>query len=297
MRHNVTCGLFAVLLVAVGCGGGSAATPAPGSGGSGGGTASGSGGSSGTGGSGSGGTQGGTGGGSVGSGGSAGSGSGGADVPDASPGTGGAGEAGAPEVGGGTGGTDGGPAGSFNCTLVLGAGQTLQWYNGGGFQAAVGDTKWEIKATDNTFTEAWAMAGNAFWNLATQSPCATNPTMPDRVVLIVYSHTLTAQADWQTQIGMATTNIKTKYPSAKSIELLSFARGPNNMMCGTSPYTATTAAQDTAMQAVADASAGMVKVGPKYFVPSCASFATANNTNLNAAGAMAIAQMLSAVYK
>ena len=96
---------------------------------------------------------------------------------------------------------------------------------------------------------------------------------------------------------MVMTNIKTKYPSAKAIELLSFARGPGNMMCGTSPYTMTTMAQDMAMQAVADKSAGMVKVGPKYFVPSCAAFMTANNTNLTAAGGMAVAQMLEAVYK
>jgi hypothetical protein len=198
---------------------------------------------------------------------------------------------------GGTPGTDTPPAGDFNCTLILGAGQTLQWFNGGGFQAAVGDAKWELKATDNTFAETWANAGSGNWNLATQSPCATNPMMPDRVILIVYSHSLTAAADWETQIGMATANIKTKYPSAKAIDLLSFARGPGNMMCGTSPYTATTAAQDQAMQAVADKSGGMIKVGPKYFVPSCASFATANNTNLNAAGAMAVAQMLAAVYK
>jgi hypothetical protein len=198
---------------------------------------------------------------------------------------------------GGAMGTDGGGGGNFTCTLILGAGQTLQWYNGGGFEAAVGNAKWEIKATDNTFTETWANAGNAFWNLATQSPCATAPTMPDRVLLIVYSHTLTAQADWETQLGMVMTNIKTKYPSAQRIELLSFARGPGNMMCGTAAASTTSAAQDMAMQAVADRSAGMVKVGPKYFVPTCAAFATANNTNLTTAGAMAIAQMLSAVYK
>ncbi|HET6280577.1 MAG TPA: hypothetical protein VFH73_06415 [Polyangia bacterium] len=297
MRISVACGLFALLLVAAGCsdsGGGATPTGTGGAGGSNAGSGGSGGSSAGTGGSssGSGGSQSGTGGSGgvdpTGSGGSAGVDAGGSvDVP---------GEAGG-GTGGGAGGTDGGAPGNFSCTLILGAGQTLQWYNGGGFEAAVGTAKWEIKATDNTFTEVWANAGGSPWSLATASACTTNATTPDRVVLIVYSHTLTAQMEWETQIGMAVTNIKTKYPSAKAIELLSFARGPNNMMCGTSPYTATTAAQDMAMQAVADKSAGMVKVGPKYFVPTCAAFAMAANTNLTPAGAMAVAQMLVAAYK
>lgn len=300
MRLHAAYGLLTLFFVAAaGCGGGDA-TPMTGSGGSGGGSGGsggGSGGSSGTGGAGTGGSQSGTGGsgGMQASGGS--SGSGGTAGVDAavSPDSGG-GNAGT-DAAGGAAGTDGGAPQTFNCTLILGAGQTLQWFNGGGFQATVGDARWEIRATDNTFTEAWANPNNGFWNVAVQSPCTANPAMPDRVVLIVYSRTLTTQADWEAQIGMVMTNIKTKYPSVQKIELLTFARGPDNMMCGTAVASTVSAAQDQAMQAVAERSAGMIKVGPKYFVPTCAAFAVANNTNLTTAGAMAVAQMLSAVYR
>jgi hypothetical protein len=92
-------------------------------------------------------------------------------------------------------------------------------------------------------------------------------------------------------------NIKTKFPSVKRIELLSMVRGPGNTMCGTAVATAVSAAQDQAAQAVADASAGMIKVGKPYFARTCADFATANNTNLTTTGAAAIGQMVAASYK
>jgi len=201
------------------------------------------------------------------------------------------------DAGGGALGTDGGTPQNFTCSLILGAGQTTQWYNGGGFESAVGTAKWEMKATDNTFTEAWADAASNFWGLTTQSPCAANATMPDRVLLIVYSKTITSEADWETQINKVMANIKAKFSSVKQIELLTMARGPGNTMCGTAVATQISPAQDQAMKAVADGSAGMIRVGPQYFAPTCAAFATSNNTNLTSAGATAVAQMLAAVYK
>ncbi|HEY2731297.1 MAG TPA: hypothetical protein VGK52_15245, partial [Polyangia bacterium] len=106
-------------------------------------------------------------------------GSGGAAGMDASGSAGSGGEtAGAvgTDAGGGAPGTDGGAPQNFTCSLILGAGQTTQWYNGGGFESAVGSAKWEIKATDNTFTEAWADSASNFWGLTTQSRCAANAT-------------------------------------------------------------------------------------------------------------------------
>src|SRR5579863_4734531 len=185
---------------------------------------------------------------------------------------------------------------TFNCTLIIGAGQTLQWFNGG-FESAVGTAKWEIKATDNTYTEAWANPASPFWNLAVQSPCRTDATTPDRVLFIVYSKTITAEADWETQINKAMANLKTKFPSVTRIDLLSMVRGPADKMCGTAVATTVSAAQDQAAQAVADASAGMIKVGPQYFAVSCSAFATSDNTNLTPAGAMAVGEMVAAFYK
>jgi len=301
MWTGVRSGLSALCLMVIGCAQSPGTRGTSGPGGSGGSAVSGSGGSavSGSGGSavaGGGGTTGDVagGGGSAGATGGAGgttaSGTGGTAVTDAAP----------PEdsADGGASGRDAGPTmpQSFTCSLIMGAGQTLQWFNGG-FESAVGTAKWEIKATDNTYTEAWANPANAFWNLAVLSPCATNATMPDRVLFVVYSKTITAEADWETQINKVMANIKTKFPSVKQIDLLSMVRGPEDKICGTAVATVVSAAQDQAAQAVADSSGGMIKVGPQYFAPTCAAFATTNNTNLTPAGAAAVAQMLSAAYK
>ncbi|HEX3694068.1 MAG TPA: hypothetical protein VH374_01665 [Polyangia bacterium] len=198
----------------------------------------------------------------------------------------------------GAGGNDAGQivAEDFTCTLILGTGQSLQWFNGG-FETAVGSAKWEIKATDNTYTEAWAVPTSAFWNVQVQSPCTSNATTPDRVLFIVYSKTLTAEADWETQINKVMANIKTKFPSVKKIDLLTMVRGPDDKMCGTAVATVVSPAQDQAMKSVADASAGMITVGPQYFAPTCGAFSDQGNTNLTSAGAAAVGQMLAATYK
>jgi hypothetical protein len=255
----------------------------------------------------------GSGSGGSGSGGTTGGGAGGSDTVDAggtggaAPGTGGMiapGSGGAvmdASVGDGAGGdavgADAGGSQSFSCTLILGAGQAVQWYGGGGFEAAVGTDKWEIQGNDIAYAESWANARNLVWSLPLQSPCATNSMMPDRVLLTAYGRTTNSQADWEAQLGMVVTNIKAKYPGVRRIELLSLARGPGNTMCGTVPASSTSAAQDMAMQVVADGSAGMIKVGPQYFVPSCAAFSTTSTTSLTVAGAMAVAQMLAPAYK
>lgn len=285
LRASLCAGLGALCLLAIGCGqsSGTNPPPLPDAGGSGGSAAGGSGGSTNLG-------SGGSPGGSGGAGGTTISGSGGDAVVDAMP----SGDASTDEASG----SDAGPTEpqDFTCSLILGAGQTLQWYNAG-FEPAVGSAKWEIKATDNTYTEAWAMPNSAFWNVTVQSPCTTSATAPDRVLFIVYSKALAAQADWEAQLNKAMANIKSKYPSVKRIDLLSMVRGPDNKMCGTAVATQVSAEQDMAMKAVADASAGMIKVGPEYFAPSCAAFATTNNTNLTPAGAMAVGQMVAASYK
>ena len=187
---------------------------------------------------------------------------------------------------------------NFTCTLVLGAYQTSEWFDGG-FRSAVGATRWEIKWEHNTFTELWADPTNAFWSIATEPPpCATNATAPDRVIFVVYSKTLTAQADWETAITKVVGIIEAKYPSAKQIQLLGMARAPNNQPCpGNSDVAIVVRPEEqAAMQAVADKSGGLVQVGPAYFVPDCASF-LANNTNLTPAAASAVATTMAPLYK
>jgi hypothetical protein len=189
---------------------------------------------------------------------------------------------------------------NFTCTLVLGAFQTSQWYDAG-FEKAVGTERWEIKSAHNNWTEKWADPGNAIWNLPTVSPCATNPTKPDRVLLIVYKDMFSPPippAVWEPEITKDVQNIKTKYPSVRRIELLTLARAPNNQPCpgNTSRNIVISPDIENAIQAVADKSGGLVAVGPKYYVPDCSMFLMNITTLTDNAGAL-VAPMLVDYYK
>ncbi len=203
-------------------------------------------------------------------------------------------------------GSDGGgdgagpPAGNFTCTLVLGAFQTSQWYDGG-FETAVGTERWEIKSAHNNWTEKWADANNAIWNLPTQSPCATGATLPDRVILTVYKDFFApapAPSVWEPEITKDVANIKTHYPSVKQIHLITLARGPDNMLCpGNMSRNISVAPEiDAAIQAVSDKSGGLVWPGPKYYVPDCSMFMANTTTLIDGAGAK-VAPQLIAYYK
>jgi hypothetical protein len=190
------------------------------------------------------------------------------------------------------------PPQAFSCTLLLAPFQTSQWFLGG-FQAAVGASKWEIKWAHNAYTENWANPSDGFWGTATMAPaCSMNATMPDRVFFTVYSKTITGEAAWETAVTKVVDNIKAKYPSAKQIVLIGMARAPNNQPCPGNNDVAlvVTSEEEQAMKAVADKSAGLVTVGPPYGVTSCAYFVT-NNTNLQGNGPKECADTLIPFYK
>ncbi|HEY2899718.1 MAG TPA: hypothetical protein VGL59_04005, partial [Polyangia bacterium] len=192
------------------------------------------------------------------------------------------------------------PAQNFTCTLVLGAFQTSQWYDAG-FEAAVGTARWEIKSAHNNWTEKWADPKNPIWNLPTQSPCTTGASTPDRVLLIVYKDMFSPPippAEWEPEITEDVANIKTKYPSVRQIELLTLVRAPNNQPCpgNTSRNIAIAPEIDAAIQSVTDKSGGLVKVGPKYYVPDCKLFLM-NITTLTDNGGALVAPQLIDYYK
>ncbi len=192
------------------------------------------------------------------------------------------------------------PAQHFVCTLILGAFQTSQWFYGG-FSAGVETARWEIKSAHNNWTEKWADPQNAIWNLPITSPCATGAATPDRVLLIVYKNMFgppIPPAVWEPEITKDVENIKTKYPSARRIELLTEVRAPNNQPCpGNSSRNIVIAPEiDAAIQSVADKSGGLVQVGPKYYVPDCSLFMT-NITTLVDGGGARVAPQLVDYYK
>ncbi|HEV3189340.1 MAG TPA: hypothetical protein VGY54_02525 [Polyangiaceae bacterium] len=192
------------------------------------------------------------------------------------------------------------PAQHFICTLILGAFQTSQWFYGG-FSAGVETARWEIKSAHNNWTEKWADPQNAIWNLPTTSPCATGAATPDRVLLIVYKNMFGPPIPptvWEPEITKDVQNIKTKYPSARRIELLTEVRAPNNQPCpGNSSRNIVIAPEiDAAIQSVADKSGGLIQVGPKYYVPDCSLFMT-NITTLVDGGGAKVAPQLVEYYK
>jgi hypothetical protein len=237
-------------------------------------------------------------GGSTGVGGSAGAGAG---VGGGSSDGGGAGQDGATDSQDGSGGT-GPSAGPFTCNLVLGLFTTSQWFNGtepGGAtktflqQPGIDATKWEAKLQKYSYVDKWADPANALWSLKTANPCATNTTTPDRVLFVIFSpDTKQDQPTIQGLIEKVMTNIQTKYPSAKEIDILTMGRAPGNMMCpnNNDRDTVIGAYEDAALQAVADGSNGLIKVGPKYYVPDCNnSYIFANDTDYTTTAANAIA--------
>jgi hypothetical protein len=188
------------------------------------------------------------------------------------------------------------PAQNFTCTLVLGAFQTSQWYDGG-FETAVGTEHWEIKAAHNLWTERWANLNDSAWNIPTVSPCTTGATTPDRVLFVVYKNFMVpavAPAVWEPEVTKDVENIKVKYPSAKQIELLTLARGPNNQLCpgNTSRNISIAPEIDAAIESIAAKSGGMVKAGPKYYVPDCSMFEGNTTTLLPGVGAKVAPQLI-----
>jgi hypothetical protein len=232
------------------------------------------------------------------------------------------GSAGSANAGASQGGSGGSvtSAGPFTCNLVLGLFTTSQWFNGtnpGGasktfLQDGVDATKWEGKMQKYSYIEKWADPANAIWAIPTANPCAANGTTPDRVIFVGFSPGIPAdqdydkykaqgadQAGWTTLLNSVIANIRMKYPSAKEIDILTMGRAPGNMLCSNNSDTDTIIApyEDAAYKAVADASNGLVVVGPQYFIPDCAtSYIFANDSDYTTTGSNSLAMQVATYY-
>ncbi len=206
----------------------------------------------------------------------------------------------------------GGSAGSvsmapFSCTLVLGLFTTSQWFNGtnpGGasktfLQDGVDATKWEGKMQKYSYAEKWADPKNALWDLPTQNPCAMSSTTPDRALFVGFSPMTKDQPGWEKLLNAVIANIQAKYPSVKAIDIVTMGRAPNNVLCSNNNDVDTVIApyEDAAFDAVAAASNGLVKVGPKYYVPDCAtSYIFANDSDYTTTASDYLATELATYY-
>jgi len=186
---------------------------------------------------------------------------------------------------------------------------TSQWFNGtnpGGAsktflqQDGIDPKKWQAKLQKYSYAEKWADPANGVWSITTANTCAASSASPDRALFVFFSpDTKHDQPTAQALTMKVIANIQTKYPSVKEIDLLTMGRAPNNMMCpnNSDPSTVIGAYLDDAFQAIAGASNGLIKVGPKYFVPDCNnSYIFANDTDYTTTAANAIAIQVAQYY-
>ncbi|HVR61855.1 MAG TPA: hypothetical protein VMU50_08140 [Polyangia bacterium] len=197
-----------------------------------------------------------------------------------------------PDAGGGSAPAAGGP---FQCSEMIGLWVMSQWW--GAFEKGVDTAAWQYIFVHHGYLEGWADPANAYWKTAVISPCGQNSATPDRVIFLPFSLTLNTGEAWQTNISKVVDNIKMKFPGVKRIELISTIRNPMNQPCANDkdPNIVVPQYVDDAIKAVADASGGLVTVGPKIEVGACSWWG--GGTDLTGAGNTGVGQLYAAYYK
>jgi hypothetical protein len=194
--------------------------------------------------------------------------------------------------GGGAGGGGALPMGPFTCTMFLGLLTTNEWYSQG-FEEGVDGTKYELKYHHYAYVRTWGDPNSPFWGETgnsfdldqgsqIQSPCAMNPTAPDRMVFAALDWEMETKEEWKAALEMALGTFKGKYPSLKRIDIMTLIRCPDNSMCNANadygPGANMNAGrqdcyipdyQDAAIAEVAAAHPDFVAVGPKVEAIAC----------------------------
>jgi hypothetical protein len=211
-------------------------------------------------------------------------------------GSGAAGAVGAAGGGGTSGGSDAGVTSrAFVCTELVGLWVASQWWDT--FEKGVNGDQWEFMFQHHGYLEMFADPTSPYWNNAVSSKCTMDAATPDRIVFLPFSLSLNTMDEWVTNLTMVVQTIKGKFPSVERIELMTTLRSPGNMPCAndTDPNTVVAPYVDAAIQMVADASGGLVTVGPKIELTSCSWWA--GGTDLTGAGNTGAGQLLAAYYQ
>jgi hypothetical protein len=206
------------------------------------------------------------------------------------------GAAGAVGGGGTSGGSDAGVTPrAFVCTELVGLWVASQWWDS--FEKGVNGDQWEFMFQHHGYLEMFADPASPYWNNAVSSKCTMGAATPDRIVFLPFSLSLNTMDEWMTNLTMVVQTIKGKFPSVQRVELMTTLRSPGNMPCAndTDPNTVVAPYVDAAIQMVADASGGLVTVGPKIELASCSWWA--GGTDLTGAGNTGAGQLLAAYYQ
>jgi len=205
--------------------------------------------------------------------------------------SGGGGGAGGSNTGGDGAGGNGGGAGSsgaggspdvpnppksedFVCSWILGITTTGEWYKAG-FEKVVDDARWQLTAVEMGHLEKWADPQHEIWQSPVQSACTNGSKTPDRIVLNATKYEWTTVEEFLPAYVAVVNNIKTKYPSVKRIDLMTYGRAPGNMECvgaNRPSYSYIKAAQDDAAAMLPGMFPGFVFVAPKWEHKACSDF-------------------------
>jgi hypothetical protein len=155
----------------------------------------------------------------------------------------------------------------YRCTAVLGLAVTSEWYRAG-FENLVEDERWQAITKPHTFVDNWGDPEHAVWKELPQSPCAERWTDPDRVLFFAANYKFTTEEEWDRALDAAVRTLRTKYPGARRIELLSMVRTPGNVSCG-SEKGIVGPLVDAAITRASARSSELVAAGPRFEVRTC----------------------------
>jgi hypothetical protein len=168
---------------------------------------------------------------------------------------------------------DGSAGATYVCSLILGIATTNEWF--GGFEKVVDNARWELKFQDSAHIEKWADPANAVWSLPITSPCAQNADEPDRVVFMGVNYDYATVDLFLPKYVAVLNNIKTKYPTVKRVDVMTYTRAPGNEECigaNRSNDSYIKPAQDEAIAMFAAMYPDFVFVAPRWEVKACSDF-------------------------
>ena len=182
----------------------------------------------------------------------------------------------------------------FTCSWVIGITTTGQWYSAG-FEKVVDDARWQNTHVEMGHLEKWADPANPIWNSPIVSPCAMNSKTPDRIVFCAVKYEWTTMEEFLPAYIAVINNIKTKYPSVKHVDLMTYERAPGDMECkgaNRPTYSWIKPVQDEAAAMTAAMFPGFISICPKWEVKSCGDFGLCPHLSgaANALEAMTIGQ-------
>ncbi|HEX2871125.1 MAG TPA: hypothetical protein VHP33_07715 [Polyangiaceae bacterium] len=172
----------------------------------------------------------------------------------------------------------------FVCSWVLGITTTGEWYKQG-FEDVVDDDRWQVTPIEMGHLEKWADPQHEIWQSPIQSACTKNSKTPDRIVFNATKYEWVTVEEFVPAYVAVVENIKTKYPSVKRVDLITYGRAPGNMECvgaNRPSYSYIKPVQDEAAAQMPGKYPGFVFVAPKWEHESCSDFGLCPHVSVEA---------------